>query len=153
MTRWTEDLGAWVSSLRFSGFTVLIVVSVIAGALILSPSISTFVQQRREIAQLRESVNQYRESVERIDAERAQWKDASYVRAQARDRLSYVMPGETQLSIISDVVFPVESQEVTSPELTKVQRNWAQDFATSVLASGLAVPDTPSEDEPARSEQ
>lgn len=153
MKRWREDIAAWVASLRFSGFTVLIVVSVIAGALILSPSISTFVQQRREIAQLRESVNQYRESVERIDAERAQWKDASYVRAQARDRLSYVMPGETQLSIISDVVFPVESQEVTSPELTKVQRNWAQDFATSVLASGLAVPDTPSEDEPARSEQ
>lgn len=153
MKRWREDIAAWVASLRFSGFTVLVVVSVIAGGLILSPSISTFVQQRREISQLRESVRQYRESVERIDAERAQWKDASYVRAQARDRLSYVMPGETQLSVISDIVFPAESQEVTSPELTQVQRNWAKDFATSVIASGLAVPETPSEDEPARSEK
>lgn len=153
MKRWREDIAAWVASLRFSGFTVLVVVSVIAGGLILSPSISTFVQQRREISQLRESVRQYRESVERIDAERAQWKDASYVRAQARDRLSYVMPGETQLSVISDIVFPAESQEVTSPELTQVQRNWAKDFATSVIASGIAVPETPSEDEPARSEK
>lgn len=153
MKRWREDIAAWVASLRFSGFTVLVVVSVIAGGLILSPSISTFVQQRREISQLRESVRQYRASVEQIDAERAQWKDASYVRAQARDRLSYVMPGETQLSVISDIVFPTESDEVTSPELTQVERNWAKDLATSVIASGLAVPDTPSEDEPLRSEQ
>lgn len=153
MKRWREDIAAWVASLRFSGFTVLVVVSVIAGGLILSPSISTFVQQRREISQLRESVRQHRASVEQIDAERAQWKDASYVRAQARDRLSYVMPGETQLSVISDIVFPTESDEVTSPELTQVERNWEKDLATSVIASGLAVPDTPSEDEPLRSEQ
>jgi Tfp pilus assembly protein PilE len=54
--RWVEDLGAWASSLRFSGFTVLVVVLVAAGAVIVSPSLSTYVQQRREISELRESV-------------------------------------------------------------------------------------------------
>lgn len=153
MKHWREDIAAWVASLRFSGFTVLIVVSVIAGAVILSPSISTFVQQQREIAQLRESVKQHREAVERIDAERAQWKDPSYVRAEARDRLSYVLPGETQLSIISDVVLPVESQEETSAELTAVERNWAQDLAVSVIAAGQAVPENPTEQTAARSDK
>lgn len=152
MKRWKEDLAAWAASLRFSGFTVLIVVSVIAGALILSPNISTFVQQQREISQLRESVRQHREAVENIDEERAQWRDPAYVRAQARDRLSYVLPGETQLSIISDVVLPVESQDETSADLTRVTRNWAKDFAASIIAAGTAVPDTPTEDESARSE-
>lgn len=152
MKRWREDLAAWAASLRFSGFTVLIVVSVIAGALILSPNISTFVQQQREISQLRESVRQYREAVDSIDEERAQWRDPAYVRAQARDRLSYVLPGETQLSIISDVVMPVESQDETSADLTRVERNWAKDFAASIIAAGTAVPDTPTEDESARSE-
>ena len=153
MKRWREDVAAWAASLRFSGFTVIVVVSVIGGALILSPNISTFVQQRREISQLRESVRQHREAVESIDAERAQWKDPAYVRAQARDRLSYVLPGETQLSIISDVVLPAESQEETSADLTQVERNWANDLAASLIAAGNAVPDTPTEDDAARSDQ
>lgn len=151
MKHWGADIAAWAASLRFSVFTVVVVVSVIAGAFILSPNISTFVQQQREITQLRESVRQHREAVEKIDAERSRWKDPAYVRAQARDRLSYVLPGETQLSIISDVVLPVESREQTSKDLTHVERNWAKDLVGSVIASGTAVPDTPTEDEAARS--
>lgn len=142
-----------MQSLRFSGFTVIVVALVIIGALVLSPTVSTFVQQRREISQLRESVRQHREAVEAIDAERAQWKDPAYVRAQARDRLSYVLPGETQLSIISDVVLPAESDEETSADLTQVERNWAKDLAASVIASGNAVPDTESETEATRSDE
>ncbi|KAM9864065.1 septum formation initiator family protein [Leucobacter sp. BZR 635] len=151
MKHWGADIAAWVASLRSSVFTVVVVVSVIAGALILSPNISTYVQQQREIAQLRESVKQHREAVEQIDAERSRWKDPAYVRAQARDRLSYVLPGETQLSVISDVVLPVESQEKTHAELTRVERNWAKDLLASVVTSGTAIPDTPSTDEAARS--
>lgn len=153
MKHWGADIAAWAASLRFSVFTVVVVVSAVAGALILSPNISTFVQQQREIAQLRESVRQHREAVDTIDAERSRWKDPAYVRAQARDRLSYVLPGETQLSIISDVVLPIESQEETSADLTRVERNWAKDLVASVIASGTAIPDTPTEDEASRSTQ
>ena len=147
MKRWREDVAAWLASLRFSLFTVIVVASVVIGTLVLSPNISTFVQQRREISQLRESVRQHREAVDKIDAERAQWKDPAYIRAQARDRLSYVLPGEIQLNIISDVVLPVESQEKTSADLTRVERNWARDFAASIIAAGSAVPDTSSASE------
>lgn len=145
-------MAAWFASLRFSAFTGVVVVIVIAGTMILSPNISTYVQQRREISQLRESVRQYREAVDSLDAERAKWKDPAFVRAQARDRLSYVLPGETQLSIISDVVLPVDVHDTTSANLTQVERNWAKDLAASVIASGNAVPDTFTEDEAARSE-
>ncbi|UOQ60338.1 septum formation initiator family protein [Leucobacter rhizosphaerae] len=136
MTRWTEDLGAWVSSLRFSGFTVLVVILVLAGAVIVSPSLSTFVQQQREIAELRESVRLSQEAVDEIDAERAKWKDPVYVRAQARDRLFYVLPGETQLSVIDDIIMPVESVEDTDPELSRIQGNWAQGLVVSFLSAG-----------------
>ena len=140
MKRWTEDLGAWASSLRFSGFTALVVVLVIAGALIVSPSLSTFVQQRREIAELRESVKLHKESVTEIDAERAKWKDPVYVRSQARDRLFYVMPGETQLNVVDDVVLPVESDEKTSAKLTRVESDWARGIVSSFLSAGTAAP-------------
>lgn len=153
MKNWKEDIATWVASLRFSFFTVLVVVIAIVGTLVLSPKVSTFVQQQREISQLRENVRQYREAVDRIDAEREQWKDPAFVRAQARDRLSYVLPGETQLTIIADVVLPAESDEETSAGLTQVRRNWAKDLAASVIASGNAVPDLPTEEDAARSEE
>lgn len=128
-------LGAWLSSLRFSGFTVLIIALIAGGAIIISPSLSTYVQQRREIAELTASVEEHRESVEEIDAERARWKDPAYVRSQARDRLFYVMPGETQLNIIDDVAMPIESTEETNASLTRMDSNWALGLASSVLTA------------------
>ncbi|MFV0435279.1 MAG: FtsB family cell division protein [Leucobacter sp.] len=144
MKRWAEDFGAWASSLRFSGFTVLVVLLVIGGAVIISPSLSTYVQQRREIAELRESVRLHQETVNKIDAERAKWKDPAYVRAQARDRLFYVMPGETQLNVIDDVTMPVESEDETNAELAHIQSNWARGLAGSFLTAGTT--DTPPEE-------
>lgn len=142
--RWAEDLAAWAASLRFSGFTVLVVVLVVAGAAIVSPSLSTYVQQRREISELRESVRQKQEAVDEIDAERAKWKDPVYVRAQARDRLFYVLPGETQLNVIDDTTLPVESDEETSPELSEIRSNWVEGLAASFLVAGTtdAPPET-----------
>nr|WP_237464821.1 septum formation initiator family protein [Leucobacter luti] len=128
--------------MRFSGFTVLVVVLVLAGAVIVSPSLSTYVQQRREIAELRESVRIHQEAVSEIDAERAKWKDPVYVRSQARDRLFYVLPGETQLNVIDDIVMPVESDEETSAELSRIQDNWARGLAGSFLSAGTIAADT-----------
>lgn len=145
MKRWTGDLGAWASSLRTSGFTVLVVVLVLAGAVIVSPSLSTYVQQRREIAELRESVRIHQEAVTEIDAERAKWKDPVYVRAQARDRLFYVLPGETQLNVIDDIVMPIESTEETSAELSRIRDNWAHGLAASFVSAG-SMPADPDPD-------
>ncbi|QIM19782.1 septum formation initiator family protein [Leucobacter coleopterorum] len=135
MKRWREDFGTWFSSLRFSGFTVLVVLLLVAGVVIVSPSLSTFVQQQRELSDLRESVKQGQKAVDDIDAERAKWKDPVYVRSQARDRLFYVLPGETQLNVIDDTVLPVESTETTEAKLSRMQSNWAHGLAGSFLTA------------------
>lgn len=157
MKRWTADFSAWVSSLRVSGVTVLAVVVLVLGALMLSPNISTFVQQQRELSQLRTSVEEHRAAVEEIDAERARWKDPAYVRSQARDRLLYVMPGETQLSVIDDVLIPAESDEETESTLTETETNWAREFGATFLIAGMsehpdkaaAAEEAPAEEAPA----
>ena len=144
MKRWADDLRAWASSLKLSGFTVLVVVLVIGGGIIVSPSLSTFVTQQREISELRRSVAERRQAVDEIDAERAKWKDPVYVKSQARDRLYYVLPGETQLNVIDDIVMPIESTEETNAKLTRSRANWAKTFAASVIAAGVA-PDATTE--------
>ena len=138
-----EELGDWFASLRFSGYTVLIVVLVIAGGLILSPTLTTYVQQQRENAELRESVRLQQQLVNEADEERSKWQDPAYVRAQARGRLFYVMPGEIQLSVIEDVVIPVDNNEQTTAQLTEVKTNWAKTLAASTLIAGVtsATPD------------
>lgn len=129
----------WIGSLSFSGFTVTIIALVILGALVVSPTLSTYVQQQREIAELRESVRLHREAVAETDAERLKWQDPTYVRSQARGRLFYVMPGETQLSVIDDVTVPAESDELTSDELTRISRNWAEVLVASTLVAGTTT--------------
>lgn len=131
-----DDLGAWVSSLRFSMMTVVIVGLVVMGGLIVSPTLTTYVQQQRELAELRESVKQQSENVAAADAEREKWLDPSYVRSQARGRLFYVMPGEIQLSVIDDIVIAEDSTEQASESLTEVQSNWAQTLVASTLIAG-----------------
>lgn len=133
------SFGDWVSSLRFSGFTVLIVALVVVGALIVSPTLSTYVQQQRQLSDLRESVKLHRQAVDEVEAARLKWQDPAYVRAQARGRLFYVMPGETQLAVISDVVIPEDSTEETSGELTQVERNWVQALVVSTLSAGTTT--------------
>lgn len=137
MKRWAEDFKAWASSLKLSGFTVLVVILAVGGGLIVSPSLSTFVAQQREIAELRRSVAEHREAVDDIDAERVKWKDPVFIRSKARDRLYYVLPGETQLNVIDDIVMPVESTEETSAKLSRSDSNWARSLAASVVAAGL----------------
>lgn len=138
MTKRTLNSGleSVISSLRFSGFTVLVVALVVVGGLAVSPTLSTYVQQQRENAELRESVRLQHERVNEADAEREKWQDPAYVRAQARGRLFYVMPGETQLSVISDVVIPEDSNEVTIDTLSAATGNWAKSLAVSTLVAG-----------------
>lgn len=134
-----SELGGWLASLRFSGFTLLSVALLIAAGLILTPSISTYVQQQRELSDLRASVALHRAQVAEIDAERLKWQDPAYVRSQARGRLFYVVPGETQLSVITDTLIPADSTTDTSGELTQIQRNWARELVLSTLVAGTTA--------------
>ena len=58
------------------------------------------------------------------------------MRAQARSRLFYVMPGETQLSVIEDVVIAEDNPEVPDAQLTEASHDWMRALASSTLIAG-----------------
>lgn len=127
-----------------SGLTATILGLVLIAAIVLTPSFSTYLQQQREIAQLTESVELHRQNLDDIQAEQMKWKDPVYIRAQARERLFYVMPGEVQLTVIDDgVLIPVEEELSLNSQLTPTDRDWSRDFAASILGAGTttATPD------------
>jgi hypothetical protein len=70
--------------------------------LLLAPYVRPWVTQRSQIAEGDERVRELQHEVEELTAERQRWNDPVYVRAQARERLHYVMPGETGYVVLDD---------------------------------------------------
>lgn len=133
----SRDVKLWFHSLKISGLTATILGLVLVAALVLTPSFSTYLQQQREIAQLRESVAMHEQALADIEEQQLKWKDPVYIRAQARERLFYVLPGEVQLTVIEDgVVIPEDTKLQATTELQSSDRDWARDFAVSMLGAG-----------------
>lgn len=133
------EIAAWVRSLNFSGFSIIMVLLLVMGVMIVAPGVATLLDQRRQIAQLEASVREHSETVDEVEAARDRWKDPAYIRAQARDRLFFVMPGETQLSIIDDVVITEAAQRNPSDQLTEASQDWLKSLAGSVLMAGTTA--------------
>ncbi|MEI7549363.1 MAG: septum formation initiator family protein [Actinomycetes bacterium] len=68
--------------------------------LFLAQPAQRYFAQRAQINALRQQVSASEERVTKAKAELERWNDAAYVKAQARARLHFVMPGETQYIVI-----------------------------------------------------
>jgi hypothetical protein len=69
-------------------------------ALLILPYFQKWLVQRSEIENARAEVSQSRQDVATLREQRARWADDEYVKAQARARLHYVLPGETGFVLV-----------------------------------------------------
>ena len=79
-----------------SGRTFSLVAVFFIFALVLAPPIQHYFTQRAQINALRAQVDDDRAALEAARIELTRWQDPDYVKAQARERLHFVMPGERQ---------------------------------------------------------
>ncbi|MGJ6980830.1 FtsB family cell division protein [Aestuariimicrobium soli] len=63
-------------------------------------SLSVYLRQEREIAVARQQIAERQSSIGSLQDEIKRWNDPNYVRAQARSRLGWVVPGETGYRVI-----------------------------------------------------
>jgi cell division protein FtsB len=79
------------------------VLGLVVCALMLSLAypLKEYVAQRGEIARLEQQRQAAQQRVEELEARKKQLADPAYVRAQARLRLKYVMPGETLYVVVT----------------------------------------------------
>ncbi len=130
-----------IRNFRVSGLTLAILITAGLTVLIVSPAIRTSIEQRQEVAALRQTVADTQEKNAALDADIARWSDPAYIKAQARDRLYFVMPGETSFLIIDDNP-PVEVDSSSSPISTSVQAtkvDWLETLVASGMAAGLST--------------
>ncbi|MDO5726642.1 MAG: septum formation initiator family protein, partial [Bowdeniella nasicola] len=62
--------------------------------------LTDYVQQREQVRALQAEVAEVKESIAGYEREKARWNNEAYVVSQARDRLGWVLPGETPYIVI-----------------------------------------------------
>lgn len=137
--------GRWLRGIHFSGFSLVMMGLLILAVLILAPTVQTLVAQRQQIADQQKAVDDLTSQVSGLKQQRARWNDPSYIRAQARDRLYYVMPGEVSYLVIDDR--PPSAKHTDAPvtsRLQKTQSDWVRSLFDSFVGAGLTDA-TPSE--------
>lgn len=132
--------GLWLGSIRFSGFTLMIMGLVVLGVGILAPQIKILVDQRHQVADLQAQVDSAEANLDTLNKERARWDDPAFLRAQARDRLYYVMPGEVSYLVVRDVEIEKTKREKASDQIKDTKTDWVAGALASVLSAGLATP-------------
>jgi cell division protein FtsB len=127
--------------MRISGFTVLIGAVIVLAIVILAPGLRTYIEQRQQIADLTAQVAAQQENVETLSDEKARWSDASYIRAQSRERLFYVLPGEISYLVINDIDV-AESGSDRAPISESIQTtevDWLKQLYLSSMVAGLGT--------------
>ena len=81
---------------RIIALTVTVAVLVISFV----SSYSVYLGQQRDIAQTKADIAAHEAEIARVQDQLERWQDPAYVRAQARDRLGWVMPGEVGYRVI-----------------------------------------------------
>ncbi|GAD32751.1 septum formation initiator [Microbacterium sp. TS-1] len=134
------DVREWMGGIRVSGFAFIMLGLVVLAACVLVPSVSTYLDQRAQIAALEESVRVGQDEVDALSAEREQWRDPAFIMTQARERLYYVRPGEVVYLIDDDLpasAVPDDPAAVSS-DVERTRTDWMSQFVRSVVTSGSA---------------
>ena len=86
--------------LRLTNRAVAIILVSFVLVLMYASSIKVYFAQQSEIARHEASIRQHERDIADLQDQVARWQDPNYVKAQARDRLGWVMPGEVGYKVI-----------------------------------------------------
>jgi hypothetical protein len=78
----------------------VLTVALASVVLALALPFKVWVSQRGQISSLTTQISQQQQRVAQLKSDQQRWNDPAYVRAQARERLHYVMPGETAYIVL-----------------------------------------------------
>ncbi len=91
-------------------------------------SLRIYVAQSREIAATQQEIVERQQRITALQGEVAQWDDPAYVKQRARDRLGWVVPGETGYRVVDKNGKPLgggsEIGKARMPPSTKPDAWW-----------------------------
>jgi cell division protein FtsB len=105
---------------------------------VMVPSARAFLKQQETIEDLQGQVAGAHAEVDDLEGQVARWNDPAYVIAQARDRLLYVLPGETPYRVVDPefVLDPGTTQQVGPGAAAAPTRPWFVTLWGSIETAG-----------------
>jgi cell division protein FtsB len=85
---------------NLTGRAAVLALVVCALAISLAYPLREWLAQRREIASAQSQVARQESRVQALRDQQRRWADPAYVKAQARERLHFVLPGETSYVVL-----------------------------------------------------
>jgi hypothetical protein len=127
---------------------------IVIGVITLAPRVQTWFVQRQAIFQAQADLAKAKQDVNEMLVERKRWEDPAYIRAQARDRLYYVMPGEVSYLVMdadgveaSDTSGTVgakmaadKNNAAISDSIYQTKNNWVDAVLETVIRAGIEEP-------------
>ena len=112
----------------------------VLGVLLVSyaSSLRAYVEQRRHIASLEESIAASRADISDLKREKQRWSDPAYVVAQARARFAFGFPGEIGYQVLDAHGRPLDHEDsLTDPARSGDGKpEWWQTTLTSIDTAG-----------------
>ncbi|WP_026940129.1 FtsB family cell division protein [Humibacter albus] len=128
---------SWLRGIRFSWFSLVMLGLVVIGVLVVAPTLHLYVDQQHEIGRLEKNNADTAAKVADLKKQAADWSDPEYIKAQARGRLLFVMPGETSYLVIDDrAPTPQKNQAPVSRDIQATKSDWLGALASSFLTAG-----------------
>ncbi|MFB7246166.1 acyl-phosphate glycerol 3-phosphate acyltransferase [Streptomyces populi] len=118
---------------RLTGRAALLAMVLCSLIVALAYPMRQYVSQRAQIGELERQREQARQRVEQLRDLKARWQDDAYAKQQIRQRLHYVMPGETGY-----VVIDPDATKQARAERGAAERPWYTDVWDGVDRSDAA---------------
>jgi len=140
--------------LRLNSVSVSVILVIILGTYLISPDVQSYLNQRREIVEMEQSIQLAEDAVMDMQAERDRWQDPVYIRSQARDRLYYVLPGEVSYLVMDSegldfsdtsntlgaLLAQQRNADEISLEVSAAKANWVDSLMETLLRSAMETP-------------
>ncbi len=130
---------------NLTGRAAMLALVVCLLAISLAYPLREYLSQRGDIADFRAKVAEQEEKVAALERQHDRWGDQAYVEAQARERLHYVMPGETAYVVLEpDESVAADAADAAAQAVpAKAGRSpWFTDLWHSVEVAGGGRPAT-----------
>ena len=119
----------------FNGRLVALIVVATLIVFLAAPTAKIFLDQRTQISALQQSIAHDKERQQQLKREEQLWGDDSYVEQQARERMTYVMPGENAYLVLGAQPGVRQSVESSAEQVEAGKPAWADGLWQSVVDS------------------
>ncbi|MEV6010170.1 septum formation initiator family protein [Streptomyces sp. NPDC051976] len=117
---------------KLTGRAALLALVLCALVVALAYPMRQYIAQRSDIADQRRAAQQAKARVEQLREQKARWQDPQYVRAQAREHLHFVLPGETGYSVADPTPTGDAAAEHRTTNDAAAHRPWYDNLWDSV---------------------